>query len=150
MQRLKHVQGALGWSLLGLLLTYLLINVIGFASPFWGAWMHPDAPDASRALLETLRPIVAVFSLCFLVAAWHLAMTARSVAARLGIVAMGILVPAAYIGATFARRALAASDAPIPPQEWAVIELACSVYLGFAALVFLALAWRALRNIHHH
>lgn len=132
MQELRHVQGALGWTLLGLLLTGVLINLIGFASPFWGLATEPGSPDASRSLLAFWQPIVPWFSALFVVAAWHLAMTTRTLAARAGVLAMGVLVPVAHIVAA-AR-----------PQS--TTALLAEAYLALATLAFVALAWRAVRR----
>ena len=123
MLQLKHVQRALGWCLVGLLLTYALINVIGFASPFWGLWRHPGDPGASLSLLHSWQPITPWFSICFAVAAWHLARTVRATVARVGIVAMGVLVPVAHIGSSYAGLAMAQANAPGTPQLSAAVVM---------------------------
>lgn len=146
MQQLKHVQGALGWCLVGLLLTYALINVIGFASPFWGLWRYPGDPHASHGLLHFWQPVTPWFSICFVVAAWHLVKTVRATVARVGIVAMGVLVPVAHIGSSYAGLAMAQADAAATPQLSAAVVMLAEAYLGLAALAFVALAWRAVRE----
>src|SRR3546814_18821756 len=85
MLQLQHVQRALGWCLVGVLLTYVLINAIGFVSPFWGLWRRPGDPGASSSLLHAWQQITPWFSICFAVAAWHLARTVQAMAARSGI-----------------------------------------------------------------
>src|SRR3546814_10270113 len=57
MLQLQHVQRALGWCLVGVLLTYVLINAIGFVSPFWGLWRRPGDPGASSSLLHAWQQI---------------------------------------------------------------------------------------------
>lgn len=146
MSQLKHVQSALGWCLIGLLLTYLIINVIGFISPFWGHWLHPEDPGASLRLLHLWQPITPWFAVCFAVAAWHLAMTCQAIAARVCIIAMGALVPVAHIGSGFARRAMEQAASPVPPQLPAAMNMLANAYLGFTALAFIALIWRAVRQ----
>lgn len=148
MLQLKHVQGALGWCLVGLLLTYALINVIGFVSPFWGLWRHPEDPGASLGLLHSWQPITPWFSICFAVAAWHLARTTRSMVARVGIVAMGVLVPVAHIGSSFASRAVEQTGSPVPPPLPAALDVLANAYLGLAALVFVVLVWRVVRRVN--
>src|SRR3546814_17678403 len=88
MLQLQHVQRALGWCLVGVLLTYVLINAIGFVSPFWGLWRRPGDPGASSSLLHAWQQITPWFSICFAVAAWHLART-RSEERRVGKVCVG-------------------------------------------------------------
>src|SRR3546814_6784594 len=61
MLQLRHVQRALGWCLVGLLLTYVLINAIGLVSPFWGLWRHPGDPGASSSLLNAWQSITPWF-----------------------------------------------------------------------------------------
>lgn len=146
MTQLKHVQSSLGWCLIGLLLTDLLINVIGFVSPFWGVWRHPGELYVSRDLLHFWQPIVAWFSICFVVAAWHLARTVRSTVARIGILAMGVLVVAAEVGSGFARRAMEQADSPVPPQLPATINVLAGIYLALVAIAYTALIWRAVRQ----
>lgn len=146
---MRHVQSTLGWSLIGFLVTSVLINVIGFISPLWGQWMHPDDLYASLDLLHLWQPITPWFSVCFVIAAWHLAMTTRASAARVCVIAMGALVPVAYVGSSFARRAMAQADSPVPPQLPAAISVFATAYLWLAALVFLALVWRAVREANN-
>ena len=145
MPQLKHLQSALGWSLIGLLLTYVLINIIGFASPFWGLWRHPGDIHASHNLLRAWQPITPWFSVLFVVAAWHLAMTTRSMIARAAIVAAGFLVPVAHIGSRVARRAMEQAGPTTPFSLPATVDLLGSAYIGFAGLLFLFLVWRAIR-----
>lgn len=132
MQELKHLQGALGWTLLGLLVTEGLINLISFVSPFWGLATAPGSLEASRDLLKFWQPIVPWFSVVFVVAAWHLAMTTRTLAARAGVLAMGVLVPVAHVVAA------------APPKSMAA--LLAEAYLALVPLAFVALAWWAVRR----
>lgn len=146
MLQLQHVQRALGWCLVGVLLTYVLINAIGFVSPFWGLWRRPGDPGASSSLLHAWQQITPWFSICFAVAAWHLARTVQAMAARIGILAMGALVPVAHIGSSFARRAIDEAGSPVSPALPAAMDVLADAYLGLAALVFVALIWRAVRQ----
>src|SRR3546814_20952670 len=116
MLQLQHVQRALGWCLVGVLLTYVLINAIGFVSPFWGLWRRPGDPGASSSLLHAWQSFTPWFSICFAVAAWHLPRTAQAMAARIGIVVLGALVPVAHVGASFARRTLDQDGSPVSPE----------------------------------
>lgn len=146
MSQLKHVQSTLGWCLIGLLLTYVLINVIGFISPFWGYWLHPEDPYASRSLLRVWQPITPWFSICFAVAAWHLALACQSTAPRVCIIAMGALIPVAHIGSSFARRAMEQVGSPVSSPLPGAMNMLANAYLGLAALVFIALIWRVVRQ----
>src|SRR3546814_19294613 len=71
MLQLKHVQRALGWCLVGVLLTYVLINDIGLVSPFWGLWRRPGNPGASSILLHAWQQITPPSSISFAVAPWR-------------------------------------------------------------------------------
>ena len=144
--RFRHVQAALGWALAGLLLTRVLIYFIGFVSPFWGVWRYPGKLYVSHNLLEAWQPITPWFSVCFAVAGWHLAMAMRSLPARVGVVAMYALVPVAVIGSSFARRAIEAADAPVPPQGPALFAMLSGSYLMFATVAFVGLAWWSIRR----
>src|SRR3546814_12192730 len=53
MLQLQHVQRALGWCLVGVLLTSVLLNDLGFVSPFWGLWRPPGDPGPSSIHLHT-------------------------------------------------------------------------------------------------
>src|SRR3546814_12493511 len=107
MLQLQHVQRALGWCLVGVLLTYVLINAIGFVSPFWGLWRRPGDPGASSSLLPAWQQITPWFSICFAVAAWHLARTVQAIASRSGLLAVGSLGPVANFGFIFTPAELA-------------------------------------------
>lgn len=144
MLQLKHVQSALGWCALGLLLTVVLINVIGLISPFWGLLLHPDDPYASRNLLNFWQPITPWFSVCFIVAAWHLALAFQSMAARVCVIVLGILVPVAYIGSGLIHRALEQATAPASLELF--MSALANVYLGLVIPLFIFLVWRAVRK----
>lgn len=150
MSQIKHVQSALGWYLIGLLLTAALISLIGFISPFWGLWQHPGDPYASRDLLEFWQPITAWFSIAFVPAAWHLARAFRSVAARTCIIALGVLVPVAHISATFAQRAIVQANSSVPHQPpdtiYIFVDMVGNMYIGLASVVFFALLWWVVRQ----
>lgn len=146
MAQLKHVQSTLGWLLIGLIVTYASINVIGFISPFWGQWLHPGDPHASNDLLQFWRPITPWFSVCFVIAAWHLAMTLRSIVARVCVIVMGVLIPVAEIGSSFAQRATNHADSVNSPQATFFLDTLVNAYLGLAALIFIVLVWRAVRQ----
>lgn len=105
MPQMKDVQSTLGWCVVGLLLTQALINVIGFASPFWGQWLHDGDPEASHNLLQFWQPVTPWFSACFLVAFWHIAKTVGPIVARIGVITLGGVVVAVEIGSSLARRA---------------------------------------------
>ena len=132
MVELKHLQRALAWSVAGLVLTSLLINLIGFASPFWGMATNPGSLDASRDLLKAWQPITPWFSVCFAMAGWHLAMTHRSTVARVVVVVLGLLVPVAHV-------------VPITVPE-GLATLLAEAYLSLASLAFVVMAWRAVRR----
>lgn len=144
MPQLKHVQSALGWSLVGLLLTVVLLNAIGFVSPFWGLWRSPGDVDASRDLLRAWHPITPWFSILFAVAGWHLAMTMDNRVARVAVMALGVLIPVAHIGARLLGGTVEqAGSGPMPLS--AAIALFGDGVASLAGLVLLALAWRAVR-----
>src|SRR3546814_18038248 len=123
MLQLRHVQRALGWCLVGLLLTYVLINAIGCVSPFWGLWRHPGDPGASSSLLHASQSITPCFSICFARAAWHLASTAHALPARLGLVVVGATVPVAPVDARVARRSIEPAGAPFSPELSAPLDV---------------------------
>lgn len=143
---LRRLQGSLGWSIAGLLLTYGLINLIGFVSPFWAAWKYPGDLYASRNLLVAWQPITPWFSLCFVMAGWHLAMAMRSLPARGAVLVVYALVPVAMVGSSIARRVIEESGTPVPPQGSLIFAMMAGAYLAFAAITFLALAWWTLRS----
>ena len=143
---LRHLEGALGWAIVGMLLTYGLVNLIGFISPFWAAWRHEAYYTESLTLLHAWQPITPWFSLCFLVAGWHLALAMRSMLARVAVFAVYALVPVAMIGSRFAQRAVQQADTPVPPQLPAVFSMVAGLYLALALMAFLALAWWTLRR----
>lgn len=147
MPQLKHAGSAIGWCLIGLLLTSLLMNIIGFISPFWGRWMHPEDLYASRNLLQFWQVITPWFSVCFAVAAWRLAMAYRRLAARVGIIAMGALIPVAHIGSSFAVQAMEQEASVSSYRFLATISMLANAYIGLAALVFIALVWWAVRQV---
>ncbi len=146
MSQLKHVQSTLGWCFVSAMSTYALINLIGFASPFWGLWRYPEDPYAWRSLLTFWQPITVWFSIFFVVAAWHLSKLVETIFARIAVLLVGALVMVAEIGAHFARRAadLAGSD-----ERTLVLKSLNTIaggYVGLAALVAIALLWRAVRQ----
>ena len=143
---LRRLQSALAWSLIGLLLTYGLINLIGFISPFWAVWRYPGDLHASMNLLHAWQPITPWFSLCFLVAGWHLAMAMRSLPARAAVFVLYALVPVAMIGSSVARRVMEQAGTPSPPQGPAIFNMMAVAYLAVTAVTILALAWWILRR----
>src|SRR5690606_26097942 len=118
----------------GLLLIFLLPNIVGFVSPFWAYWAHPGDLHASRNLLHFWQPVFPWLSAFFLVAAWHLSLTFQSTLARVGVVVLGVLIPVAHVGASFAHRAMQQADTPVPSQLPAIAAVIANAYLGFAAL----------------
>lgn len=149
MSQLKHIQSTLGWFLVGLLMTYVLINIIGFVSPFWALWMYPEVSDASRNLLDFWQPITPWFSVCFVVAAWHLSLTARAMVARVCIVVMGVIVPIAYIGSSFTSRAIEQTEPLVATKLPAIMNILSNAYLGLATIIFISLIWRAVRQTNN-
>lgn len=147
MEQLKHLGSAIGWCLMGMLLTSLLINIIGLISPFWGHWMHPKDLSASRDLLKLWQVITPWFSVCFAVAAWHLAMAYQSLVARIGVIAMGALIPVAHVGSSFAARAMEQETSGASYRFLATINMLANAYFGLAALVFIALVWWVVRQL---
>lgn len=145
MSQMKHVQSALGWWLIGVLLTQVLINLIGFISPFWAHWQHPGDLYASRDLLEFWQPITTWFSVAFVPAAWYLAKAFRSVVARVCIIALGVLVPVAHIGSTFAQRAMM-QDPSLPHQLSSVVFAFGLIYTELATIAFIVLVWWVVRR----
>lgn len=146
MSQLKHVQSALGWCLIGLLLTYVLINAIGFISPFWSYWRHPEDLYGRLSVLHFWQQITPWFAVFFAVAAWHLALTVQSTVARICIIAAGALIPVAFIASSFARRAVEQATSPVPPQVPALINMVANAYLELGGIAFIALVWRAVRQ----
>ncbi|MCD9098274.1 hypothetical protein LU699_10735 [Luteimonas fraxinea] len=139
MTHLVHLRRAVGWLLVALLATVVLVNLIGFFSPFWGHWRHPGDASQSRALLNALAPWTAVLSLLFLLPAWHLSRTLASPLARGVVLVMGALVVVADVMALLSAQA---SDDPV------IAQLVSSLTAGYpfvAFLVFIWLVWRALR-----
>src|SRR3546814_14004069 len=59
---------------------------------------------------------------------------------------MGALVPVAHIGSSVARRAIDEAGSPVSPALPAAMDVLADAYLGLAALVFVALIWRAVRQ----
>jgi hypothetical protein len=139
MTHLLHLRRAVGWLLVALLATVVLVNLIGFFSPFWGHWRHPGDASQSRALLDAVAPWTAVLSLLFLLPAWHLSRTLVSPLARGVVLAMGALVVVADVMVLLATKV---GDDPV------VAQLVSSLAAGYpfaAFLVFLWLVWRVLR-----
>jgi len=139
MTHLVHLRRAVGWLLVALLATVVLVNLIGFFSPFWGHWLHPGDAAQSRALLDAVAPWTTVLSLLFLLPAWHLSRTLASPLARGVVLAMGALVVVADVMVLLAAQV---GDDPV------VAQLVSSLAAGYpfaAFLVFLCLVWRALR-----
>ena len=145
MPQLEDMQRTLGWCLLGLLLTYVLINVIGFISPLWALWWHEE-PSKAGSLLHFWRPIAGWFSILFLAGSWHLSKTVRSTVARIGVLAMGALVVVAEVGSGFALRDVDQAESEALAHQLEALDIVASAYLGFAALVFIALIWHSVRQ----
>lgn len=139
MTHLVHLRRAVGWLLVALLATVVLVNLIGFFSPFWGHWRYPGDALQSRALLDAVSPWTAVLSLLFLLPAWHLSRTLASPLARGVVLAMGALVVVADVAVLLAAKV---GDDPV------VAQLVSSLAAGYpfvAFLIFMWLMWRALR-----
>ena len=139
MTHLVHLRRAVGWLLVALLATVLLVNLIGFLSPFWGHMRHPGDASQSRVLLDAVAPWTAVLSLLYLLPAWHLSRTLASPFARGVVLAMGALVVVADVWVL--------SLAPLRDDSL-VAQLVSSVAAAYpfaALLVFIGLVWRALR-----
>lgn len=149
MSQMKHVQSALGWWLIGLLLTQVLINFIGFISPFWNLWLHPEDHYGSRDLLHSWQPIATWFSIAFVPAFWYLAKAFESVVARVCTIALGVLVPMAHISSTFAQRAMMQADPSVPRQLSGTVYMFADMYVWLAFVVFIALVWWAVRQANH-
>lgn len=139
MTHLAHLRRAVGWLLVALLATVLLVNLIGFLSPFWGHMRHPGDASQSRALLDAVAPWTAVLLLLYLLPAWHLSRTLASPFARGVVLVMGALVVVADVWVL--------SLAPLRDDSL-VAQLVSSVAAAYpfaALLVFIGLVWRALR-----
>jgi hypothetical protein len=144
MDRTRHLQSAFGWALVGYLLTEVLIELVGFASPFAGLWLQPGEPGASRALLQGAQVVVPWFAVVYLMAAWHLARTVESTAARIGVLLLGALVPAAHLAPGVALRSLDAAESVVAPQTVGLVNLLAAMVIGLAVIVFLGVSWRGL------
>jgi len=143
MPHLVHLRRAVGWCLVAVLATAMLLNVIGFVSPFWGLWRHPDDPAQSRALLHAARPWVTGLSALFLLPAWHLSRTLVSATARGVVLVMGALVVIADVAALVTERAH--SDPWTATVFARVVSSLAAIYPFCAFVVFTWLVWRALR-----
>ena len=145
----KPVQSALGGCLFALVLVYVPINLIGFASPFVGHWRAPGDPEASLALLRTWQPVAPWLSLAFLLPGWWISRTPVTPLARGLTLLAAALVPCAYVARWFAvERGLAADATPTQRTVAMGIEGVADLYIAFAGLLFLALLWRAVRRLH--
>ncbi|MDR7193681.1 hypothetical protein [Luteimonas terrae] len=139
MTHLVHLRRAVGWFLVALLATVVLMNLIGLLSPFWGHWRHPGDAAQSRALLDAAAPWAAGLSLLFVLPAWHLSHTLVSLVARGVVLTMGSLVVVADLLMLWAAHGI---DDPI------VARLVATLAAGYpftAFVVFIWLVWRALR-----
>ncbi len=139
MTHLVHLRRAVGWFLVALLATAVLMNLIGFFSPFWGHWRYPGDTTQSRALLDAAAPWAAGLSLLFLLPAWHVSRTLGSPFARGIVLAMGALVGIADLLLLWAAHGI---------DDSLVAQLVASLAAGYpfvAFVVFLWLLWRALR-----
>src|SRR3546814_11972985 len=113
-----------------------MLNGIGFFRPFLGLWRRTGDPGASSSLLHAWQQITPWFSICFAVAAWHLARTVQEMAARIGILALGALVPVAHICSSFARRAIDEPCHPVTPALPADMGVLGDAYPALVTLVF--------------
>ncbi|MCD9027204.1 hypothetical protein LDO26_03115 [Luteimonas sp. BDR2-5] len=148
MSELKPVQSALGWCLFALVLVYVPINLIGFASPFVGHLRAPDDPDASMALLRTWQPFAPWLSLAFLLPGWWISRTLATPLARGLTLLASILVPCAYVARRFAiGTGLAPEATPAQRTQAMFVEGAADLYVAFAGFLFLLLLWRAVRRL---
>ena len=73
---MEHLTKALKYFLIGILLYPVLINIIGFMSPFLHETLNGDyvGPDAI-IFLSFFQPILPFFSLFYLLGAYHLSKT---------------------------------------------------------------------------
>ena len=99
--KIENIQRAITWLLLGLLGTFLFVNVLGALSPLWAAWRYETAEQTlshSRDLLELAQIIGPWFSCLFIVAAWHLGKVAKTPYERWFVVVYGVTVSGTFVG----------------------------------------------------
>ncbi len=137
--KIETIETSITWVLLGLLGTFVFVNVLGALSPFWAVWRYEVAEETvshSRDLLEMARAIGPWFSFLFVVAAWHLGKVANTPYGRWIVVAFGIFVSATFIGELL-------FDIPIDSLIWGVLL----TFQFVSLLVFMALVRKYLRDL---
>lgn len=138
MPQTDRIRRALRSWVFAMLIAFVPINVIGFASPFV-AHLRGE-PTQSRALLEAAQGFAPLLWLVFLWPAWHLSRAQVSPGARAAVLAGGALVPAArWIEVTTLRGAATDGGTPV------VVATFADLWLGAALLAFVWLCGRALR-----
>ncbi len=139
MPHLVHLRRAVGWCLVALLATGVLMNLVGFFSPFWGHLRHPGDPTQSRALLDAVTPWAAALSVLFLLPAWHVSRTLASPLARCVVVLMGALVLVADLALVWAFNGIG---------DPMVARLVASVAAGYPFVAFIVFIWLLWRGLH--
>ena len=137
--KIENIERSITWVLLGLLGTFVFVNVLGALSPLWAVWRYElpeEAARHSRDLLELARAIAPWFSLLFVVAAWNLGKVAKTTYGRWIVVAFGVSVSVTFMGELL-------FDIPLNSLVW-------GVFFGFqfiSLLVFMALVRKYLRDL---
>ena len=135
--KIENIEKSITWVLLGLLGTFLFVNVLGALSPLWAVWRYETAEETfshSRDLLEMAQVIGPWISFLFVVAAWHLGKVAKTLYGRWIVVVFGVFVSGTFVGELLFEIPF---DSPIS-----------SVFIGFqfvSLLVFMALVRKYLR-----
>ena len=93
MSSARAVSASLGWFAVGLVLTTGLVNLIGFASPFYGRATGAESGD----LLRIGQLVTPWLSLCFVVGFWLLARSFESIAGALALRVLGVALAAVYV-----------------------------------------------------
>lgn len=92
MTKSSSLRLSLGWFMAGLILTTGLVNLFGFASPFYG---HMTGSE-SRALLSVGQLVTPWFGVCFAVAFWILARAMKSAISAWHLRLLGVLLALSY------------------------------------------------------
>jgi hypothetical protein len=140
MAPLEKTRRSLGWFILGYLLTTVLITLLAFLSPFWATVRYTataDRLDHARDLLTVGRPLTAFFSVCFVVGAWHLAGTARSLPVRVALVCLALVLFLSHMLPLFLDS---------PARDF--VSFGRDFIEMFAVVAFTSLVWRNLRGAH--